>query len=609
VPLATAEVAYDDFGRETYRNITIVGGDTLTITGGTSTKTAGNKYGNNSLVAQTSILINNTAIQTNNYTYDERLRLKKYTCSGTELPTTAGNTPITAIDYTYDPCNNITAVTRKTTGGSDTTTYGYVAEGKDANPFVLATLNGQDVTSDAAGATTAMGKRTFTYDGFGRLASVSENGSTIATYRYDALNRLICQTPAQGHPIYFFYAGDALSLIVRTPDANISQGEVTTWLHAAGGPALELTPDGASVIAADASGTVIGWAPKNATSFNTIAWDPYGAAPANLSAQAPLLGYNGHYRDTATGLQHLGNGYRPYDPATGRFLAPDNESPFGKGGYNPFAYCENDPVNFKDPTGRFKWWKAFLLGALALAAGIGGLYVGGLAIAGAVGWATMSTSAILTASLGSAALLIAGVWCGTGVADMSYETKAADYNTPNSGSGQNGASKSYNTSHTIHKWAGRLELLVVGALLFSAAATAAGAAAAGTTAAAATGAAGAAATAETLAAELSPETGADLSERATNSRQFIEDAGRRQPAPTNQALIGTDQHMVNHGPSLHPMAAGSPSDRVDAFTSDIFHHDSPAQQRQWRDPTRHVAPRLHMGAGGAHRTRHGSTEL
>ena len=43
------------------------------------------------------------------------------------------------------------------------------------------------------------------------------------------------------------------------------------------------------------------------------------------------------------------NYYRYYDPALGRYLTPD---PIGlAGGFNPYVYCLNDPVNLIDPFG------------------------------------------------------------------------------------------------------------------------------------------------------------------------------------------------------------------------------------------------------------------
>ncbi|MFD2676693.1 RHS repeat-associated core domain-containing protein [Camelimonas lactis] len=577
--IATETVAYDDFNRETYRTISLTGGDTLTITGGTSTKTAGKKYGKNSLVAQTSVLINDkTVVQTNNYTYDERLRLTKYTCSGEKPPATASGTPISEIGYTYDDYNNITAVTR-TAGSADTTTYTYVTEGDDANPFVLAKLNGQDVTSNAAGATTAMAGRTYTYDGFGRLASVRENDATIATYRYDALNRLICEIPAQGDPIYFFYAGNALSLIVESPDGVMSQGRETAWLHAAGGPAVEKGPRGIRVIAADASGTVNGWAPVNTTSFNTIAWDPYGAASPDSLRNAPLIGYNGHYRDAATGLQHLGNGYRPYDPATGRFIAPDNESPFGKGGYNPFAYCDNDPVNYKDPTGRAKWWKVVLwLGVIAVSVAL--TYGAGSAVL-AAGF----TAGGAGAALGAATALSFVVWGVSGLLDSIYEPIAHSYDTPDSGSVQDHNAKVLKTSKQVHKWSFMFGLFAATIGKFG-------------------GGGGPSSAAPPPSQNLwavphvAPafaDSADDPSGRAPGPGHAVKDTSHRQPTPTNEALMGANHHTAVHGPTLLPIELASHDDHNDAFTSDIFPSGSPARQRHWRVDTFHAVPASILG--------------
>ena len=57
---------------------------------------------------------------------------------------------------------------------------------------------------------------------------------------------------------------------------------------------------------------------------------------------------------------------RFYDSAQGRMLSPD---PI-KRGLNPYPYCDNDPVNYVDPTGEM---------ASILAGGISGFIIGGAA--------------------------------------------------------------------------------------------------------------------------------------------------------------------------------------------------------------------------------------
>ena len=65
-----------------------------------------------------------------------------------------------------------------------------------------------------------------------------------------------------------------------------------------------------------------------------------------------LLGFDNQYREALTGVYLLGNGYRSFNPVLMRFVSTDDLSPFGKGGINTYAYCQNDPVNRTDPSGR-----------------------------------------------------------------------------------------------------------------------------------------------------------------------------------------------------------------------------------------------------------------
>ena len=61
--------------------------------------------------------------------------------------------------------------------------------------------------------------------------------------------------------------------------------------------------------------------------------------------------YRGYYYDTETGLYYLQSRY--YNPKWGRFLNADGYVSTGTGllGYNMFAYCNNNPVMFIDPSG------------------------------------------------------------------------------------------------------------------------------------------------------------------------------------------------------------------------------------------------------------------
>lgn len=78
----------------------------------------------------------------------------------------------------------------------------------------------------------------------------------------------------------------------------------------------------------------------------------YTAYGHSVDGAATSLGFNGEWRNGDLQGYGLGHGHRYYCPALMRFLSPDALSPFGKGGVNTYAYCQSDPVNRSDPTGR-----------------------------------------------------------------------------------------------------------------------------------------------------------------------------------------------------------------------------------------------------------------
>lgn len=81
------------------------------------------------------------------------------------------------------------------------------------------------------------------------------------------------------------------------------------------------------------------------------AFDAYGHS--SLNAFLPVA-FNGERFDAFNSHYPLGNGYRSYLPNLRRFNSPDDLSPFSKGGINYYAYASGDPVNFIDPTGRWR---------------------------------------------------------------------------------------------------------------------------------------------------------------------------------------------------------------------------------------------------------------
>ena len=84
-----------------------------------------------------------------------------------------------------------------------------------------------------------------------------------------------------------------------------------------------------------------------------------------------LPGFNGERPDPLTGHYHLGKGHRTYNPHLMRFNSPDQLSPFDAGGLNAYAYCNGDPINRSDPSGRASF-EDILLAGVAVFGVLGG---------------------------------------------------------------------------------------------------------------------------------------------------------------------------------------------------------------------------------------------
>ncbi len=80
-------------------------------------------------------------------------------------------------------------------------------------------------------------------------------------------------------------------------------------------------------------------------------------------------GYTGHEMLNAFGLINA-NG-RIYEPATGRFLSPDDfvQSPDFSQSFNRYAYGFNNPLMFTDPDGEMAWFVPVIVGATIFGTG------------------------------------------------------------------------------------------------------------------------------------------------------------------------------------------------------------------------------------------------
>ena len=125
-----------------------------------------------------------------------------------------------------------------------------------------------------------------------------------------------------------------------------------------------------------------------------------------------LLEYNGERCDPVSGVTHLGNGYRAYNPGLQRFNCPDSWSPFSHGGINPYLYSAGDPINRADPSGHLSWQAGLgiALGALGI---LGAAFTAGTSLAAAASLSAALAASSLTALAVGTAGIVADV---TGVA-------------------------------------------------------------------------------------------------------------------------------------------------------------------------------------------------
>lgn len=108
---------------------------------------------------------------------------------------------------------------------------------------------------------------------------------------------------------------------------------------------------GTSLLAVEGSGTVLQAdcagqrEPHNYTAYG---YDP------KLPSSLTLLGFNGEILIALDVDYALGQGHRCFNPVRMRFNTPDRLSPFEVGGLNAYCYCEGDPINHIDPSGKMK---------------------------------------------------------------------------------------------------------------------------------------------------------------------------------------------------------------------------------------------------------------
>ncbi len=417
-------LTYDGLGREQTRTFTI----TLDGTARSIVQT----LGYNALDQLTSRhWQDGVEVGDETFAYDSRGRLTLYTANDTAAPTDPfGNRVIKQV-FTFNALNGYTQIISTFADStSDTATFNYA----DDDPTQVSSIDHShpswpsriDLTYDACGRvrtyrfpatdTRPALDRTLTWDAQDRLIKVDDKTSTC-DYRY-APNGQLTDRVINGTLTRSFFSGGQAT--------HEHTGDETLRIVGDGGSVFALSRLSAGVrqatilLGCDAQGSV---RIEADSAVRTRRYTVHGAE-AGEDPDSPF-GFAGERRDTLTGW-YIPSGYRPYDPIVMGFLSPDSDSPFGRGGLNPYAYCAGDPVNRIDPSGH--GWLTWLVAGI----GIGLAVVGTIVTFGAAApaFAALAAGGIgaLTASgaVAIGAATLSAVSLGTGIASTVLEATNKD---------------------------------------------------------------------------------------------------------------------------------------------------------------------------------------
>jgi len=109
--------------------------------------------------------------------------------------------------------------------------------------------------------------------------------------------------------------------------------------------------------ATNLQGDIVAILSKEGTQVVSYSYDAWGNILSITGTKADTIGkynplrYRGYVYDTESKLYYLQSRY--YDPYVGRFINADTFATTGQGllGNNQFAYCQNNPVVYKDTAG------------------------------------------------------------------------------------------------------------------------------------------------------------------------------------------------------------------------------------------------------------------
>ena len=278
-----------------------------------------------------------------------------------------GTAPLTdLVSYVYDPAGRVAADIRK----DGVTEYSYDSRGN-----ILSAVSGDEsAVYDYAGdiltsVTMPSGQScTFSHDVLARMTYDGQTGQTIT---YNSLD-LVGNISSNGTTVanYFYLsdgtktrslAANGAGLLYRGPFVYRRGSDGSLTFESASFSGGRLTSSGALLYVTDYLGSVravvngSNGAIYKASDYSTFGSESEAGAmqtapiPSGLTLRDGYTGKEAQTPDFTTGYTDFGA--RQYSPTLRRWMTPDplSEKYYG---VSPYAFCNNNPVNFVDPDGR-----------------------------------------------------------------------------------------------------------------------------------------------------------------------------------------------------------------------------------------------------------------